>query len=555
MTLSPSHGLFSTLIHMVVPAWMALILFFILLKFVARRKADLSEPHHPSGASRTLIGGLAILIFALYIGALAIRLFFPGFIDPVEPLMASISYFSLHGTSVYQNIVAYGPLSYLPYGFALKLMPPGMLALKMVVVIANILLVALMVDLFRQMVEPRKAYLAAGLVVSVLLMKQSYLIQIRGDVFIFLAVALAIRAALIRRQVLSSVLFGIALGLAIGAKATAVLCLLAPCLLFVERHGRRALLSSVAVASVVNLVPFLVPTISLRQYFYWLFHMSHELRSSRELLGNLFVTAVLLLPILLGWPKNRAASRRYWGERRWHMLALVVGVLATDILAAKMGAGRHHLAPFTIVVAFYVVEMLAQQRESAPTFRQQRRSYGMSVFVLGWAAFITLVVITEAGAVWDVWALDRQQHSQSVALMRDVQGVLNRHPDQRIEMAPGTSQENLNATYSPEYGAPILAFHGNPDDFELAAAADGELLHLPVPRHMEEALTTCRTSLWLVPRTQAPFSAVSIYSSMYPAEYPGHLVFTNLTRSKFSSRHRLVGRTNFFDVYKCVGMG
>ena len=544
MTLSPSHGLFSTLIHMVVPAWMALILFFVLLKIVRRGKAISSEFQQSSAASRTLFDALAILVFALYISALTIRLFFPGFIDPVEPLMASISYFSFHGTSVYQNIVAYGPLSYLPYGFALKLMPPGMLALKMVVLSANTLLIVLMVDLFRQLVEPRKAYFAAALVVSVLLMKQSYLLQIRGDIFIFLAVALALRAAFIRRQHLASVLIGVALGLAIGVKATALLCMLAPCLLFVERHGRRALLTAAAIASGVNLLPFLFPTISLRQYFYWLLHMSNELRSGRELLGNLFVTAVLLLPILFAWPKDRVESRGYWAERRWHMLALAVGIVATDILAAKMGAGRHHLAPFAIIVAFYVVEMLAQQK--GPT------SARASLSGLGWAAFVTMLVITEAGATWDIWALDRQQHAQSIALMQDVQGVVSRHPDQHIEMAPGTNQENLNLTYSPEYGGPILAFHGNPDDFELAAAADAELLKLPTPRHMEEALTTCRTSLWLVPRRQTPFSAVSIYSSMYPAEYPGHLVFSDLTRSRFSSRHRLIGRTGFFDVYNCV---
>ena len=56
--------------------------------------------------------------------------------------------------------------------------------------------------------------------------------QIRGDIFIIVAVALALRSALLRRHGAAILLFGLALGIGIGVKVTAVLCMLAPCLLF-----------------------------------------------------------------------------------------------------------------------------------------------------------------------------------------------------------------------------------------------------------------------------------------------------------------------------------
>jgi hypothetical protein len=545
-----SHGLFATLFPVFVLCVLALALGFLVLHFFApkleRRLLQLA------GSPAAIIG--VICVFGLLYGLLAyLVLTFPGFIDPGEPMIASVSFFAVHGVPVYKMFIPYGPLCYFPYGLALRLFGAGIPTLKATVFAGNVLLLGLLYAIFRRYLRPRAALLTLGLVIAAFMMKQVYMLQIRGDLFIYIAVALGMLGATARRAWVAVLLLTLALTLGIGIKVTAVLYLLYPCAIVWKRFGLRSLVYAAAAAAALNLAPFSLPNLNLHDYVYWLREMSHELRSTKELVGNLLTTVILLFPCgLLYWQLHsfdQTRAQQYLRERQWLFAALLVGLLGIDVLGGKFGAGRHHLIPFFILSASVCAEIYSLMPAASAT-RPVR-----SVFAFGWAAIGLLLFISETGELRDQWRLTQAEAAQARSLRQDVATIEAQYAGEKIEVGDGRGLVDLDTLYSPQYAAPLLVFAGHPYTFDQSSQADLELMQLPVSAANMDYLRSCQTPVWLIPRGDVPFQTKSIYSDMYPRSYPDHLVFDDEFRRVFQTTYVRTGASRYFDVYTCRARG
>jgi hypothetical protein len=484
----------------------------------------------------------------LYIGYLILR--FPGYIDPVEPMVVAASFFSVHGRPVYDMVISYGPLCFLPYGLAMKLFGPTVAALKAMVGLANASFILVLFLIFRKLLRWPSSLLATVLVLSTCLMKQNYLFQARGDLFIYVAVALSLLAAISTEGTVACVLMIAAVTLGCGVKITAFLYLVYPLSLFWKRQGYRLLLLVAGVSILLSFLPFALHTLTFHDYLHWLSVMSHQPRSAREFTGNAVTTGLLIVPCLLAYwqvyRRDRSLARHFLREN-WIPFSFLIGsVFAMDVLASKIGAGRHHLVPYFVFTGYIVAQLIPKSRSAIPS----SSSFGLIPTYL-WGCLALLLLLTEGSELQDVHALIKQETPQAVALDNDVSSVLASYTGHRVELGDGFGEFDLEREYSPMFSAPQLIFAGGSYTFDPSAQADIEMVHEPMRESDLRHVASCESDVWLIPRGQVPFHSISIYSGMYPDRYNGRLLFPPAFERMFLDTYSLTSSSKYFDIYTC----
>ena len=494
--------------------------------------------------------GFLVLFSFLYLAIAFYVLRFPGYVDPVEPMVASASYFAVHGSPVYVMPISYGPFCFLIYGAAMKVLGTSITTLKFVVVAGNLAFLLFLVLLYRKLLSWRAALLTVALVLSACLMKLNYLVQARGDLFIYVAVALALLSALSTRKTLAVSLMAIALAVACGIKVTALLCFLYPLSLFWRRHGFKVLTMSCVIALVLSAAPFAMRTLVFSDYLHWLISASKHPRNIREFVGNIVVTCLLASPCLLAYWQLRArdhdGARRYLRHERFSLLCLLSGVVITDVLASKIGAGRHHLLPF-IPSAGLVTAQILQSIEK--THGDDAPPRFCPVYL--WGCLGLVLFASELSELSDMRALTTLEESQAIAMQDDIRTILASFPGRSVEVGAGAGEFDLEKKYSPMYAAPQLVFAGNPYTFDPSAEADRNILDEPMRESDVQHIGSCETNVWLIPRGDTPFHSISIYSGMYPDHYEGRLLFPSSFEGIFSNLYQRVSSSQFFDIYTC----
>ncbi len=494
-------------------------------------------------------GFLSLFTF-LYLAIAFYVLRFPGYVDPVEPMVASASYFAVHGRPVYVMPISYGPFCFLIYGAAMKLFGASITTLKFVVVAGNLAFLLILVLLYSKLLSWRAALLTVALILSACLMKLDYLVQTRGDLFICVAVALALLSALSTRKTLAVSLMAIALAVACGIKITALLYFLYPLALFWRRHGFKLLTMGCGIALILSVSPFLMRTVVLSDYLHWLISVSKHPRNVREFIGNIVVTCLLALPCLLAYwqfeARDHDKARRYLRLERFSLLCLLCGMVIMDVLASKIGAGRHHLLPFIPAVGLVTAQILqsiekAHGEDAPPRF--------WPVYL--WGCLGLVLFVSELSELSDVRALTTMEAPQAIAMQDDIRAILASFPGKSVEVGAGSGEFDLEKKYSPMYAAPQLVFAGNPYTFDPSAEADRNIIGETMPESDLQHVRSCETNVWLIPRGDTPFHSISIYSGMYPDHYDGRLLFPRPFERIFSDLYQRVSSSQFFDIYTC----
>ncbi len=499
----------------------------------------------PSG-----IALLATTLLSTYALVAALVLSFPGYVDPCEPMIIAESHFLTHHVPVYDIPIAYGPYCFLPFALASSLFGESLAPLKGILVVGNVALFASVFAVFRKRINVSAALAITGLVLIAFLMKQDYVFQIRGDLFIYVAVALGLLAALSESLLLAVLLLTVALTIAIGVKITAALYFLYPLVLFYRRHGSKGLALVGVLTSCLSLAPFIISTLTLPAYLHWLHAMAKQPRSSKEFAGNLLTASILLVPVLLTVVRylntDRRKATQYLLRNMAPISALLIGMLLTAVLSAKFGAGRHHLIPFAMLTAYLAVDLHC----AVQTSTQRETSFSIpGAYSWGLIGFLLFSFgVSEAASVW---SLTHRERLAAIDLHNDVNQILRRYPKSRLELGPGIGQFDLDSKYSAIYAAPQLVFAGDPYNFDLSSEADRELMKAPVPEKMFDYIRTCKADYWLIPLGEHPFETMSIYSGMYPGKYPKHQLFQDDLRQTFHQAYVYSSSSRFFDLYVC----
>ena len=502
------------------------------------------------GVQRAAQIGLLLPFLFLYLGSAYYALTFPGYIDPVEPLVVAASYFALHGRPVYDMVLTYGPYCFLIYGFAIKLLGASITTIKLVVAAGNVAFAAILLLLYRKMLNCRAAFLTVSLVLAACLMKLSYLVQARGDLFIYIAAALGLLSALTPKRSLAMGLMVAALTLACGIKITALLYLLYPMVLLVRRHGYMALGACCGLALFLSALPFAMHTFAFHDYWHWLVAFSKHPRSRKEFVGNIVTTCLIASPCVVAFYRLRlrdhVEAARYLRSEWFPLLSLLFGVLMTDVVASKIGAGRHHLLPFLPTAALISIQI--SQRKSKVSNTEGNSSF-WPIYLYGCIGLI--LFITALSEFYDLRLLTTSETPQAIAMQEDIRQILSTHQGQSVELGDGIGEFDLETVYSPMYSAPQLVFAGNAYTYEPSAEADANMIDGAMRDSDERHVRFCETKVFLIPRGDKPFHSFSIYSGMYPELYGGRLLFSKQFEQTFSQVYQQTSSSKFYDIYTC----
>lgn len=419
-------------------------------------------------------------------------------LDQDEADILSIAVASWHGQPMYHGThsqhftysMIYGPLTFLVYRFGLLIGNGRFWVLRAMLVAANVLLCFVLFSMFRRSGLRRgSAFALLSLPISQLLVVIKCQFSLRSDVWIVLAMALAARSVLIESDMLAAVLTGLFAGLAIGFKATVGLAFLLLILMVYRRSGRKFAAVTAAVGTLTALAPFLLPNISLRNYWSWLTVAKHE-GVSASMLSTLLAYAVfMVLPIVV----LRICGIAPWpGRSGWRALPeiglLTFCLLAVTLVAAKPGAGVWHFWQLMPVVAVYVALAVA-----GSTATEAKLACALAVIALGSTA-VALRYVPR-----DIYILKAPSVEEREVLRlghEEIAAYLQRYRGRSVQM--GFGDQRYEPVETLRY---IPVMHGQPYTVD----SRFEIFFQPFPPGVLQKMDACTNDVWLIPHSEQPF--------------------------------------------------
>ncbi len=496
---------------------------------------------------------ISILVLSGYAVLLVLNTSYPGYLEHVEPNIASVSYLLAQGAPLYHDLSSaqrysfpYGPMVYVPYAVALKTLGPTVLSLKLVVLLANLGFLALLFGAYATLLDRARAALVTATVVAFFLY-YDYLFQVRGDVLVLFLVALGLYAVVRLPAPMAALLLAISCALALDIKITALLYFVPLLVLLCSQAGCQLTVLVLVTAAGVALLPFLSPSISLLAYFDWLRLLSRQSLSSTEFVRELKLLSLVLAPLaLLLWNlgrKSLAGLESYVKRNRYFLLAMTVSMSAIGVFSCKLGAGPHHFMPFYPLLGYLCADIF----RASTMVTTAGQPVSLDLFPLFCAWLGTAVAVLSVVAGLQLFATLTGSRQQRAAVAADLRHVMQTYTGDAIEMGYG----GWNGKYGLTYSRPALVFAGNPLTIDAVALGDMQFAGINIPPSTLEYLDQCRTQIWLVPKDDPPFSMTNVYSLMDPEHFPQRNVFSDEFRDIFFRRYTKQGSSKYFDIWKC----
>ncbi len=469
------------------------------------------EPERRRTLARRIGLGAGLLTLGLYVAlnlAAGHCVFFQG--DEADIL--AISAASLHGQPVYHSLhsaefgysLRYGPVTFLLYRAVLALCGGGFLALRAVVLAANLLVCLSLYSIFRKALRRDVALALLALPLGAVMEQMRYALGMRADIWILLTVALATRAAMMDVGLWAGVLTGICLGLAVDLKVTVLAAALLVVLLLYRRHGLRSVVTAAVLAAAVGLAPFALPEFSLPNYVAWLHAVPGGLHSiSPDLVvPALAYAAFLLLPLLLlQW----AGIGLLQGSQRRTAVALwasIVGcALAVAWVADKPGTGVWHFWQLIPVQAGYLAMALGSTEASSLQGKggSLRREFVVLALALGGMAIGLSFAPRDATTV-------SEARAQAVELRRgrvELEAYLSEYRGRTLQVGYG----QWHGTAEWLRYLPVL--HGEP--YTLDGSPRLEEFFESFPDGVITRMDHCSDDVWLIPHGERPFTFTYVF--------------------------------------------
>jgi hypothetical protein len=500
---------------------------------------------------------LCVLLLAAYVAILVGSTTYVGYLGHVEPNIASVSFILLKGAPLYHDAdsaqrysMLYGPMTYLPYAFALRVMGAKVLSLKLLVLGANLLWLCLLWRCYRQVLNLAETVFLMAALVSYFLISDTYVFQVRGDILIILCVALGIFAIGNASTWVSVPLLAFACACSFDIKITAPLYFLPLYVLFIHRHGWWPAAFAGIGACILAFVPFLAPQVSVEGYLEWLHRASREPLTRVEVSHELKVLPLVIAPlVLLLWQlaqRSRAALAAYLNRNLLFLATLGSCLAAVTVSAAKIGAGPHHFMPFYPIGAYVCGDIYREIRSSEAVGRPLPTRLHFTFLLWLWLAAAVAAQSWPGLSDMTATVLTSRSRSAAADVTNDLKRVMDDHPGKAIEMGYGKWD-----SYDLTFFRPMLVFAGNPLTIDALSLDDAQLSGLEIPHNTLEYLQQCKTQIWLIPKGDAPFSLVNVFSLIDPQIFPDHPLFSSEFRLAFFQQYRKQGASKYFDIWEC----
>jgi hypothetical protein len=471
----------------------------------------------------------------------------PTYIDHIEASAASMTHYWMQGKPIYPALssftfhaLLYGPL--LPevnsLGYSLA---GGVLGSKLVGWAAAWLALGIIAC----SAAPRErdwnwliGLVAAGCIVASF---GSILTANRADSLLLLLAAVAMWSAARLPMWFGVLLMGSLAGLAAGLKLHGPAYLLPAFAWLAVRHvpslplrtALAAALVTILVAAVALGVTFLPPNVDATHFISYLrLGAKHGLDPTSFAWGCAFLLCFWTPPLFVARALRTDPARAVPRQLILFAAVLLLAELAVTVIAAKPGAGTHHMLPFVGYHSFLLTQLLAcagshngpRHWRERPTAHAALVGVALVLFGTSWSTALGI----RASVSFELQG--PLQREQSAELLR----FADAYPGGMVGIAGNESYAltflrpwiTLRGTLQTDYGAWM--------DWNLSGVSDQPLAI---------ALRTCAIPYLFVPIGGEPFSIINTYGS-------GPL-FSDDVRDAFAGRYALIDPGRFFNVYGC----
>lgn len=481
-------------------------------------------------AAVALLPALAELVLTTW------YLFSPTYLDHIEASTASDAQYFRQGIALYPDLNSY-TLHGLVYGPLLAelnslgyLVGTGVLASKLVGWVAAWLAIALLVSMPAAGGRRWPWVAATATVLCILASFGSVLTADRADSLLVLGATAGFFTVLSCPGLVSLAVVAALAGAAADLKLHGPIYLMPALYWWIRGQTQlpvRGWLTAAAVAQVAGLLtislPFLPGNVSLHGYLVYLGLASRHGLAWGEFGWNIAFLASLWTPVALVLVATRAMPP---GLRTFAGVLFAFELLAA-VIAAKPGAGIHHLLPFLCFHAFLMQRVLAFASEQPQG--ESRALHGAT------AALVVLML----GIAWPAGGSFRHllefdlQLPRQEATLAELSSLSHRYPRGMLGIADASSYDltsfrpwlTLTGTPQTDYGALM--------DLKLSGVSDAPLAL---------ALARCAIPYLYMPRQGVPFSMTNRY---------GGPLFSDEVREQFLQQYSLLESGTQFNVYKC----
>ena len=504
-------------------------------------------------AARNFVLGISATAFVAFISIACWYASDKRYYDFAEPTIPAVAWMFGSGKPLYpgpdaaeQYAHIYGPVAFIPFAFAMRLLGTDPSVTKSVGTAAGILALLLLFVILRPRIGMRLAILFTGQCAILLLVFRNAAFWSRPDSLELLCVSIGLWAAL-RRSDPGWIVLGVTAGLLWNLKFSGPLYSLPLFALFVERADRRRVVLAGATAGIVALLPFVVfRNVSFHNYRTWILLSASNGIDWSTLRHNiewvLFVMAplgvALYLSVRPAYAKASARSRgsalREGGQAPLTVLSpavaisLVVAVCSIAILAAKPGSGPYHLLPFFPVIVFFTGMQIHHLR-----FDADRTNVSLATVAFTTIA-ASIALAQQASFITTVRQID------AIGPIADITRFWNTHAEAVIQMGY-SSDERMT------FARPLIVARSGLYLLDQPAIQEHQLAGVELPPATVNALRSCTVTYWLIPKHGEPFSAVN----RYPMARQRALFGSDFRRAFFDS-YRRSESTDYFDVWACV---
>lgn len=457
--------------------------------------------------------------FALTAACSVCYLFYPNFIDHLEPTILHITKIWMHGGELYPPMdtpsmhgLLYGPALYwIQYPILVSNCDP-ILGSKLPSVLAFNAAWILLFFTYRNSLS--KAYLLLLLPFNLILFWN------RAEPYFVLLVAVAIVVSE-RRPKTWALLLGVLAGVASSLKAHGVLYIL-PFFIFFGHYSVRAAIEFATAFCVVCLCFFLNDGASFIQYLAYLKLASKHGISWAYLEKNLFFLLFACIPIALALKHSGISKHQAY---KW------IGVLLIEILIAiagsKPGAGVHHLIPVVVLNSYLYDHQLRTIQNIEGQF---------SGLKLGFAILALYVLSFVWKNVYDSEIKNRATIESQFQARHELLKFAKKYPGLLMGVT-----DKVNENYRLTFLRPYLVTSNAPQ-FEYAGFMDLNYSGIS-DQPLTVALRECVYPYIAMPNQGAPFSIKNFYT-----DAP---LFSDATRSAFREHYRPHHSEDHFTVYVC----
>jgi len=509
----------------------------VLIVWLVRRRSEITVPARLQFTAQRILPLAACALGASYLCIVSYYLSTPTYFDHCEIGVAARAYLLQAGHALYHSLEA--PQRYnMAYAGTMALSGPSFFSCKLLSAGCAVAFFATTLCCFRRHLSAKEALVGAAFVMLLVLSHAWQSFQVKPDPMINLCVAIGLWACIAPRPVIAVPLLALALGASADLKIHAVLYFVYPLLLLSQRTGCRPVLGALAGAGAVAAIPFLHPNISCYNWMQVLLIQSRHGLGAGEIEWTLHWLIYLLLPIfaLLAWRRYlRGTDSPQWITLAEWMQCVALGgsLLAVGLIASKVGAGPAHLVPFAPLVCYATIQLSrsCQHRPSPEALARRRVVKGFTAVYVGTA--LLLAVYQECRMV----SILRFRTPISRAVNADLEVIMALFPGNTLSMGYGLGEHS----WISDHRLPLV-FAGRPYVLDSAALMDYEAAGLALPRSTRDMFLRRQIDIWLVPKTEPPFS----FRNAYPPHRP---LFDRQFREAFLQNYECRSQSEYFDLY------